>query len=393
MDSIQNPYTPGAGARPHQLVGRERYIADFQATLQRAELRRSARSKVLFGLRGVGKTVLLRELASDAKKRKWIVVSCEASRGEPILPALTHEIFKELRNAERTLGGAALQFVQAVFKSFTMKIDPTGGYSFDVDPAKGFADSGDVERDLAEMLQELAKFAAETGVGLLIAVDELQDVELSTLRTLNSALHRLGQEAEPLPFILVGAGLPSLRGILAEATSYTERLYEYWPVGPLDDHDSKLALAGPAADQDVEWQPDALVHAQEFARGYPYFIQVLGQFCWDFAIDGSAEITRSDVVAAVPDARSAIDAGLYEARWQRATRTEQRMMKAMATCNSDGRSQMSDLVAAMNKDKLSQLSIHRANLIAKGIAYAPDRGELAFTVPGMAQFVDRQIVD
>ncbi len=393
MDSVQNPYTPGAGARPHQLVGREARITEFQSTLQRAELRRPARAKILYGLRGVGKTVLLRELAAGAKNRRWIVISCEATQDEPILPVLTREIFKELRNAERTLPGTALEFMKRVFKSFTMRADLDGGYSFDVDPAKGWADSGDIDRDLGEMLQELTSFAAENGVGLLIAIDELQEVEISTLRTINSTLHRLGQEADPAPFLVIGAGLPSLQGILAEATSYTERLYEYWPIGPLSKSESEEALVGPAEELNVEWTSGALGLAQDFTRGYPYFIQVLGQHCWNIAIAGSGEITGGDVATAISDARDDIDAGLYMARWQRATRTEQRLMAAMAECNPTGSSQMSDLVTAMGKQKLSQLSIHRGNLISKGITYAPDRGELAFTVPGMAEFVKRQVMD
>lgn len=395
MDPIRNPYTPGAGARPHQLVGREENIVQFDVALQRAELRRSAQSKILFGLRGVGKTVLLRELAAHARARRWIVISVEAKAKEPLMPSLTREIFKELRNASRTWSGAALDWARRVFKAFSMKADPTSGtYSFEVElePAHGWADSGDLVRDLAEMLHELTLLAGENGVGVLLAIDELQEVEKPTLAAINACVHALGQDADPLPFLMVGAGLPSLPGLLAEATSYAERLYEYWQVDRLGPDSTAAALAGPAADQGVGWQPDALRRAAAFCDGYPYFIQVLGQHAWDLAL--AATITDRDVVDAIADAQPDIDAGLYASRWQRATAAEQRLLRAMADCApAGGAARMADLVAATGKTKLTQLSPVRSTLIAKGVVYAPDRGELAFTVPGMSSFVRRQVVD
>lgn len=105
------------------------------------------------------------------------------------------------------------------------------------------------------------------------------------------------------------------------------------------------------------------------------------------------DIDSADVADAVTDAQADIDAGLYAARWQRATRAEQRLLKAIAACAPHGGSaMMADLVAAAGKKKISQLSPQRAALIAKGLVYAPDRGELAFTVPGMATFAARQVI-
>ncbi|MGB7983237.1 MAG: ATP-binding protein [Candidatus Nanopelagicales bacterium] len=394
MDPVDNPYTPGAGARPYELVGRAAQIEAFDIALARAELRRPAQSKVLHGLRGVGKTVLLRELAAHARARHWIVVSVEAKTGEVLLPTLTREIFKELRNASRTWSGAAIAWARRVFTSFSMKADPgTGSYTFgmEVEPARGWADSGDLDRDLAEMFHELAVLAGEHGVGLFLAIDELQEVEPATLAALNTTVHTLGQGSEPLPFLMVGAGLPSLRGILAEATSYAERLYEYWHVDRLDEAFADAALANPAADLAVTWDSDALTRARTFTHGYPFFIQVLGQHAWDLALGPT--ITERDAIDAIADAQNEVDSGLYASRWQRATRAEQRLMQAIAVCAPEGGgARMSDLVVAMDKERVSQLSPARSNLIAKGLVYAPDRGELAFTVPGMAPFAARQVI-
>ena len=66
MDPVRNPYAPGAGQRPPELAGRDRELAAFEVVLERVARARPERSLVLTGLRGVGKTVLLNTLRSQA---------------------------------------------------------------------------------------------------------------------------------------------------------------------------------------------------------------------------------------------------------------------------------------------------------------------------------------
>ncbi len=57
----KNPYRPGVGTRPPYLAGREQQIHRFQRMLEDyPEKRRNLR---VTGLRGVGKTVLLKSLS------------------------------------------------------------------------------------------------------------------------------------------------------------------------------------------------------------------------------------------------------------------------------------------------------------------------------------------
>ena len=78
MDPVSNPYSPGAGLRPPELAGREAEVTSFTTMIARAEAGRSSQGLVLTGLRGVGTTVLLNDLAERARKRDWIVVQVEA---------------------------------------------------------------------------------------------------------------------------------------------------------------------------------------------------------------------------------------------------------------------------------------------------------------------------
>jgi Cdc6-like AAA superfamily ATPase len=66
MDSIQNPFSPGAGSPPSDLVGRDQVLRQTQILFGRVKHGKSEKSLLLTGLRGVGKTVLLNALDSKS---------------------------------------------------------------------------------------------------------------------------------------------------------------------------------------------------------------------------------------------------------------------------------------------------------------------------------------
>ena len=86
MDPVRNPYQPGAGRRPPELAGRDAELAAFGILLQRYELGVGERGRVVYGLRGVGKTVLLNEFQAMAEERRWVTAKVEAAAGRSILP-------------------------------------------------------------------------------------------------------------------------------------------------------------------------------------------------------------------------------------------------------------------------------------------------------------------
>jgi len=69
--------------------------------------------------------------------------------------------------------------------------------------------------------------------------------------------------------------------------------------------------------------------------------------------------------------------------------TQQALLRAVATLGGGGDA-AADLVAALGRRRASDLSVARDELIRKGLLYAPVRGRLAFTVPGMHTYVGRQ---
>lgn len=391
MDFARNPYSPGAGLRPTALVGRDMEIQRFQALISRVSYGRVGRGLMLSGLRGVGKTVLLNELAGEAEKAEWTVGRLEAhpkGSGDPFEVQLARSLRLSLRKLSiRRRLTDSLKTALGTLKSFSIKVDPTGAISagIDVDPNRGRADSGYIAGDLAELASDLGDAAAEQKTGVAIFVDELQDADPEVLRGLCAAVHAAAQTS--LPFYLIGAGLPSLPGILSNAVTYAERLFEYRPIEHLGEHDSAEVLALPAAQEGVSWDDDAIAIIAGEAGGYPYFLQEYGRAAWDAAA-GPDRITRSDVLVAVTEGRAALDAGFFRSRWDHATPAQRVYLTAM-THDGDEPSASGDVAQRLGRP-VGALGPTRASLIAKGLLYSPEHGQIAYTVPGMADFVRRQ---
>jgi len=392
MDPVDNPYRPGAGRRPAELAGRSDILDGFSVVRRRVSTYAEGdRSWILNGLRGVGKTVLLGELQRLASDDHWIVVKVEVTAATPLPIALASGLVKAMRTATGRHPERPLRRLLAVFKAFSATVDPASGLvtlGVEVDAERGHADSGRFGDDLADLFEVLGETSAELGIGTLVLIDELQEASAAELSAVNTAVHRIDQGATPLPVIVVGAGLPSLPAQLADATSYAERLYDYRQVGLLDEDSSREALSGPALQRGVAWRDDALDAALEVAGGYPYFLQSVGKHVWDAA--ARSPISIDDVEAGSRYAKDEVDQGLYLSRWERATTAQRGLLRAMSECGGDLPSGISDLVDAMGKRRPSDLSVSRDALIKKGLVYAPERGLLAFTVPGMAEFVRRR---
>ena len=387
MDPVRNPYSPGAGQRPPELAGRESELATFEVVLDRLAAGRAERGVLLTGLRGVGKTVLLEEFRSLADRRGWVSAFIEADSDRPFRLLACRALTSSLRSTSlRHRTSARFRSALRVFRSFSLQAsaDDSIGIGIDVDPLDGRADSGDLELDLSELLTDLGEAAADFGAGVLLLVDELQEIPRPDIAALAGAAHRTDRLR--LPVAVCGAGLPNLPTLLTEAKTYAERLFAYRRIGALARSEAADALRLPTEALGVTWQPDALDHAAEAADGYPYFLQVFGKRIWDSA-PGPGVISADDARVGVLLAQGDLRDSFYGPRWERATPAQKAYLTAMAAEGTDDGTAPSGRVAARVGKSHRELSTSRDHLIRRGLVYAPARGLVAFTVPGMASFI------
>lgn len=387
MDQIRNPYVPGAGRKPAALVGRDSTLNAWSIALARAERGTTDQPFVLYGLRGVGKTVLLTQLRHDAENRGWMTAQIEAVSSRSLRTSLGEALYEPLSDLARPAAGARFLKALKTALSFKASYDATGTWSFGLDLSEtpgGGADSGLLDTDLKKIIKDVSLAAREEGIGLAILIDEAQELTEEELTTLAAVAQAAAQDDWPVLFAL--AGLPSLPQTLAEAKSYSER-FQFTNVERLSDAEAREAIAKPARDEDVEWAEAALDRVVEASGRYPYFIQQFGQEAWNRASGPGVQL--EDAELGVVAGQGHLDNGFFRARWDRATTKEKNYLRAMCPEGDSGVG--SGEVATRMSSTIKSLGPTRGQLIHKGLIYAPDHGVVAFTVPGMAAFIARQI--
>jgi len=385
MDVYRNPYRPGAGSRPAALTGRDAEVERFQIAIGRLSRGATEQGIVIHGLRGVGKTVLLNKLEEVASEAGWVTAFSELRRDDDFRLVMARALFNAVRQLDaHRIGSHVTTRLKAAFASFsaTLTTDGTIRFGLDVAPARGTADSGDLETDLVEMFQELGRAAEKGNTGGAILLDELQLANRDDLEAFVAAVHRATQKA--LPIAVVVAGLPTLPGALAEAKTYAERLFSFPRLGALEERDAREALLLPARDEGVEYDDEAAAMLLERAGGYPYFIQEWGRGVWDVAV--ANPISVEDVEAAIPEIERRLNEDFFAVRLARTTPAERRYCAAMASLG-DGAQESGAIAQSMGYTNVRAASSLRASLIDKGVLYSVGRGRLEFTVPRFAEFM------
>lgn len=391
MDPAINPFSPGAGAPPPELVGRDALLGQADLLFRRVKARRSEKSLLLTGLRGVGKTVLLNVMERRAQQEGYQSISFEAFEGKALggllLPHLRRLLFElDRREGARDKVRRAMAVLRGFLNAVTISLDEVT-FGLDIDPEIGTADSGDLSIDLPNLFVAVAEAAEDRQTCVALFIDEIQYLTREEIGALIMAMHKIQQRQ--LPLVLVGAGLPGLPGLAGESKSYAERLFHFPDVGPLSVMDARRALREPVREFEIDFEDAALDEIHAMTKGYPYFIQEWGYQIWNLAASSPIEVSLVKTATALVVAR--LDANFFRVRYERLTMSERRFLRAMAALGA-GPHRTSDITDVLGVKSTSQGPV-RASLIRKGMIYSPSYGEIAFTVPLFDAFMQRAMPD
>ncbi|MDR1358303.1 MAG: ATP-binding protein [Coriobacteriales bacterium] len=391
MDKREDPYSPGAGRAPFALTGRAQQTEDFETAVLRIESGLDARPLAFYGLRGVGKTVLLRSLYEKVKARKWITAIVEGRPGKDLRSLIGEELEEVLADlAKPKASQTVLKAVKTALSFLHLQVNTEGAFSLGLDLSSvdsSNAATGNIAGDFGRVVRDLSFAAEKSNTGVALFFDEAQEMSTEDLQAINTLAHRASQERYRL--VLAIAGLPTLPGILAESNSYVERLYAYHELGPLSAEATAAALTEPAAFRNVEWTDGAIDFAVRATGGFSYFVQEFGSASWASA--KASPINLKDARRADRLAQESLDTGFFKSRWTRATDAQKAYLQAMSL-DGEGPSTTAGIAARLGKEPTA-LSPRRAELITKGLIYSPRQGAVAFTVPKMADFIKRQVTD
>lgn len=387
MDPIRNPYAPGAGTRPPELVGRDEIRETVRIALERTKIGRPSKSVMMVGLRGVGKTVLLDRIWEEASANGVYALRIEAPENRSLASLLAPQLRSALlklsnRATAKHLAQRALRALAGFARGLKIKYQDIE-VVLDFDPEPGLADNGDLETDLQALFEVVGTASKADKSCMALFIDELQYVKEDDLAALIMALHWTSQRQ--LPVTMVGAGLPQARGHMGKAKSYAERLFEFPEIGALSPEDAKLAIAKPAKAEGVEIESSALDAIVSQTEGYPYFLQEWGKHVWDVA--ERSPITASSIEVASKQAIADLDKSFFLVRFDRLTPTEKRYLRAMAQLGA-GPHRSGDIAHVLNR-RVTSLAPTRSQLLNKGMIWSPSHGDTAFTVPMFDKFMLR----
>lgn len=379
MDPVKNPYTPNAGSRPAALAGRNSQLEQFRVLVGRLKKGNTDQSMIIRGLRGVGKTVLLNAFEDRAEAEGFLTYYHELTPESGLLAEIARDAQVALARLDLSKRVTAAIRSRLAHLS-TIKVTAPEGIEISLD--LGRADEASLSRELSDLFVAMGEAARGKSRGVVFLIDEVQFADEIEFRAVISALHRATQRS--LPITMAAAGLPQIPRLTGEARSYAERLFDFPVIASLDADSATTALVGPAQARDVDYSDEAVEAGLKWTGGYPFYIQQLGKHAWNLA--ERSPIDRQVISAAIPSAQTALDSSIYQVRFQRATDSERRYMRAMAELGPGP--YRSGSVARNVGKSTAGLSQIRHRLLDKGLIYATeDYGHIDFTIPRFDEFM------
>ena len=387
-----NPYTPGAGFMPAYLAGRETLIENAEEYLRSIKARYPQQSVVYYGLRGVGKTVLLNQIEMSADNLGILYTHIEAvertrSAQEGYftnkLVSAIDKFLSEISVTEkvRELFQRCVSSLKAFSLSYNIESTTIGLEVSKTDVAI----KKDYAYDLTELMVQLGKYALNADHTICFFIDEVQYLSEQELGGLIAAIHRCNQLR--LPILVFCAGLPKILKTAGTSYSYAERLFRFEPVDALNATDAAAAIQEPAKDFAITYESDAVKEIIEITGGYPYFIQEFCSVIWK-RTDNQNVITKGDVEGAREAFFKVLDESFFAVRYERCTHLEQSFMTAMVKCG-ELPCTISNVAKIMGREAKS-ISPFRSHLISKGMIYPTAHGKIDFTVPQFDSFIKRR---
>lgn len=388
-----NPYTPGAGFMPVYLAGREQLLEEAERYLEAIERGYPQQSVIYYGLRGVGKTVLLNAIENIADNRNILYEHVEIKErksqksSEGYFEQQIVNICKKFLYAMsmKETAKSLLKRAFGVLKGFSVTYHPEdGSFSAKWESEKiEYIGTGELSSDMTDLFVAMGKAASESGSTICFFIDEIQYMKEYEMEALIGAVHRCNQLR--LPIMIFGAGLPKILKTMGDTKSYTERLFRFEEVGALNREEAEYAVTAPAADWNISYTKKALEKIVEITEKYPYFIQAFCSVIWDHTEKDTIE--EQDVEKVINQFWGEMDRGFFMVRFERCTKKEKQFMFAMVKCG-ELPCTISN-VAVIMKKRVTEISTFRAQLINKGLIYATGHAEIDFTVPQFDRFLKR----
>ncbi|MHB8545222.1 MAG: AAA family ATPase [Nitrosotalea sp.] len=385
---MSNPFMPGNGIEPRYLAGREEFIEFFERSLKSCE-GGLPRNTVLSGLRGSGKTVLLRRFKVLSESRNWITIEREFNDRFSDENSFAEAIVKDIIEGatEVSLARKAKQVGKKILDM--IKPEELGAYGVTYKPF--YKEKKHLLEDyLKEMLvKNWNAFKKSDKNGVVFLYDEFHTIKDSKQQKSYPLASLLGAisyaQRNGCKYYLCLGGLPIITSNLKDAKTYTERMFELRQVENLEDNEAKKAIINTLKSSTYQFEDKLIDKIIEETGGYPYFIQFYGYFIIEEI--GKKLVTLKDFLGIRSKIIKELDAGFFEDRVKLASSRERQILVAMAKAGM-GEIEIKQIrkISKISHGVLMELL---KRLIEKGLVYRAERGKYGFTLPLFREFLLR----
>lgn len=364
----RNPFRPGFGRMPAELIGRDPMLGVFDDALADG----GGAHFLVSGHRGMGKTVLLEAFTETAQEHGWLVLSENASSRltERLIDSRIPALMRDL-DGGRTTKSHVTGFTAASVGGVTTSVEENY-------PAKPTLDMALTEL-LAKAERSSPRGAERPGVALL--VDEIEPEAMDAIRELAAGVQHLTSAGEPVVF--VGATLahnkPALMNLPHSTFLRRSRQFELAAL-PAGDIAQSLHHEFGKSGRDLD--PEALSLATGLTGNHPYLVQVIGRNLWDATEPGRVGI--EDVRAAVPQIVELMGREFHRPALVELSTRSADFVEALAPMDKPAK--VSDIAAALEVSRQRGHEL-KEGLEAKGILEADREGRVQFTMPFLSDYV------
>lgn len=385
MTASRNPYRTAPGSEPPELAGRSGELGAAHYAIDMGRAFEPPNPLVFTGLRGMGKTALLRRVARDAVAAGGLAIVGEADRSLRFADVMRRELGTSLTASAsfpKRLNNAIARLIERLPKlSYDL---PHDAGSFAIEGSDGTtADDVRADDSLEETLHLLNDQLHREGRFFLIGLDEIQESPSTDLLRIIRVVHQTAGTDRPVVFI--GAGLPHSGSVLKNVRTYTER-WAYFRLELLSRNETFEAIDVPARGLGVTWEPAALEAVYRRSLGYPYFLQEFASASW-LRHRGNV-VTEDDVSSVAPGVQRMLDESVYDRTFEQLTPREARYVLALHELGPGAHH--SEEVSEALGEASSALSSIRARLLKKDVIYSVARGLTEFRLPLTNEYIDRK---
>lgn len=366
--SETSPFSPGYGRRPLVFGGHEAELAELASVFATLDFGEN-QSVLISGLRGAGKTSMLAKIQDSAREHGWLVISDDASTGlmgrvmDTTVPDLLRHLAPESRKRLTGLG--------------IWRFNANWEYTDRSREAKPL-----LRRDLVGISAALV--AGKSPAGILITIDEVSSGKVRLRELARFALEVSHAISEGATVMVVFAGIKIDLNALVEQdhTTFLRRSREL-DFRRLTPAETRHVLAESVRIGGKTIDDDALNLLVRLSQGYPYLVQLAGDYAWRNS-GSTATITLADAQMAHAKAVTAVERRVISRVYQDLSEKDREFVQAMAL--DRGRSRIADIAERMGVSA-QYVQVYKKRLVDSGYVQTDGRGFVTFSLPYLGDYI------